>query len=401
MQFFRTIPQPYGVLRMRLLAMCLAMMVGSLGAASDRAAAQDSPTGVVSSELAHPRAGAGTIIVKTEFGGEIFGFDIDQNGTEGLLSEAQDLSDGNVLSAVETFDQATGKIIKVVQKLTTKDDFITLGIVGTSTGLVEHEHVKGIYVSSRTYEVLSPLSKNIYTSTWTPPIGTKHIITQVSSTQGSPEAAVFAYDNSGNFIPYVFESNVAKNTFGPIVSITDSYNFGSVPPPMAFDTTTSQAILGGGDGCFGCRPEIGLVNLVTGAFSEFVGTGFGFVNGIAVDSADGIFCTTTEDDANVEFYHLSNELGFTVILPGSGEQQFYSGADVEFDPINKLFFVAQPNSSSASSGSSIYVYDPQGNLKETINGFSFLVTQHIALHPSNRTGFVDGPTNGELQSFTY
>ncbi len=94
-------------------------------------------------------------------------------------------------------------------------------------------------------------------------------------------------------------------------------------------------------------------------------------------------------------------------LPGSGGQQFYSGADVEFDPIHKLFLIAQPNSSSAPSGSTIYVYDTSGNLQETINGFNFpggnVVPVHIALHPSLRSGYVDGPDLGvtQIQSFTY
>ena len=77
------------------------------------------------------------------------------------------------------------------------------------------------------------------------------------------------------------------------------------------------------------------------------------------------------------------------------------------DPIHKVFLVAQPNSSS-STGSSIYVYDTKGNLKETLNGFSFsntfnVIPAHIALHPSVRAGFVDGPsaTVSEIQGFTY
>lgn len=357
-----------------------------------------------------PNAGPGNIIVHSRFGGQIFGFDIDQNGTEGLLSEAKTLANGNVLATIETFDQATGKILKVVSETQTQDNFITYGVFGTSVGLVEHEHVTGIYVTGRTYPVLNPLEGNATTGLWTPPIGSEHIIMPdgVTHNQGEPEVAVFAYDNSGNFIPYVFSSNVAANTFGPVVKITDSYNFGSVPPPTAYDTVTNQAIMGGGDGCFGCRPVFGLADLSSGAFSEFTGTGFGFVNGIAVDSADGIFCTTTEDDAGVEFYNLATESGFTQALPGSEGQQIYSGADVEFDPIHKLFLVAQPTSSSSTSGSTIYVYDTRGNLQETLNGFNFsnsfnVVPAYIALHPSQRSGFVDGPDSGvnELQSFTY
>src|SRR5580704_1483669 len=58
--------------------------------------------------------GAGSTIVHSKFGGQIFGFDIDQNGTEGVLSEDKLLDNGDVLAAVETFDQASGKILKVV-----------------------------------------------------------------------------------------------------------------------------------------------------------------------------------------------------------------------------------------------------------------------------------------------
>ncbi len=356
------------------------------------------------------QVGNGHILVHSKFGGQIFGFDIDQNGTEGLLSEAHTLSNGNVLAAVETFDQRTGQILDVLAETQTQDDFITLGVVGNSVGLIEHEHEVSFLHVIRSFQVINPLNSNKFTGIWTPPIGFQHIImpTGVSRSQGEPNVAVFAYDNSGQFTPYVFSSNVAANTFGPVVKVTDSTNFGSVPPPIAYDSVTNQAVLGGGTGAFDRLPVIGVVDLTHGTFSEFVGVGFGFVNGIAIDSADGIFCTTTEDDAGVEFYNLSAQTGFTVQLPHSGGQQFYSGADVEFDSIHKLFLIAQPNSSSAPSGSSIYVYDIHGTLKETLNGFSFsntfnVVPAHIALNPSRRSGFVDGPNAGvtEIQSFTY
>ena len=356
-----------------------------------------------------PAVGPGKVIVHSKFGGQIFGFDIDQNGTEGVLSEAILESNGNELAAVETFNQSTGQIIKVVSETQTQDDFVTLGVVGNSVGLIDHQHslASGLI---NIFQTMDPLSANKFTGTWTPPIGSEHLImpTGVSRSQGVANVAVFAYDNSDNFIPWVFSSNVAANTFGPVVHITDSLNFGSVPPPMAYDSTTNQAILGGGDGCFGCLPVIGLANLTAGTFSEFVGFGFGFVNGIAVDSADGIFVTDTEDDAGVEFYNLATETGFQVDLPNSGGLQQFSGADVEYDPIHKLFLVAQPLSSSSPRGSSIYVYNTSGELQETLNGFSFsntfnVVPMHIALHPKLRSGYVDGPDAGvtEIQSFTY
>src|SRR5579863_10107826 len=68
--------------------------------------------------------GAGSTIVHSKFGGQIFGFDIDQNGTEGVLSESQTVGVNKFLVAVETFDQASGKILDVVSKLESKDDFL-------------------------------------------------------------------------------------------------------------------------------------------------------------------------------------------------------------------------------------------------------------------------------------
>jgi hypothetical protein len=387
----------------RHLSLCLASLILCSAAA------------LAQTDQLQPQLAAGPtgVIVHSQFGGQIFGFDIDQNGSEGLLAESKALPNGVVLAAVETFDQATGHILKVVELTNpahSQDDFITLGVVGNSVGLFEHEHVSRLTVSSRTFSILNPLEGNSITGVWTPPIGAQHIIMPagVSRSQGVPNVAVFAYDNSGQFIPYVFSSNVANNTFGPVVHITDSNNFGSVPPPIAYDSVTNKALLGGGNGCFGCRPVFAVVDLTAGTFTEFTGTGFGFINGLAIDAADGIACSTTEDDASVEFYDLSTQIGFVVELPGSQGMQQFSGADVEFDPVHKLFLIAQPTSSSAPTGSTIYVYDPHGNLQETINGFSFsntfnIVPAHIALHPSLRSGYIDGPNSGvsEIQAFTY
>ena len=161
--------------------------------------------------------GPGKVVVHTKFGGGILGFDIDQNGSEGVLAEAQLLSNGNVLSAVETFDQKTGKIIKVVAKTETQDDDVTFGVVGTSTGLIEHEHVgSNGFVDKRTYHVLSPLNSNKYTSLWTPGFNANHIITGVSRNQGSPTNAFFVYDNTlNNPHNFVMASNVAAEHLWP------------------------------------------------------------------------------------------------------------------------------------------------------------------------------------------
>lgn len=355
-----------------------------------------------------PGIGPNGVIVQDMFGGQIFGFDIDQAGTEGILTEAQTMDNGKVLAAVETFDQATGAIIKVIKMTETQDDFITLGVVGRSTGLVEREHVVSFLNVVRSFKVLDPLRKNRFTGTWTPPIDTGHLVAAVSRNQGVHNVAVFAEDVTSNFEPVVFSSDVEANTFGPVITITDQDFTSGGNPPMAYNSATNQAVLG--------HPMLGnpfvpgriaTVDLTTGTFTKFTGVGLGDVNGLAVDPVTNTACTTTEIDFSVEFYDLTTQTGFAQPLPNA-TNQFNSGADVQFDPINRLFLVAQPNSTTAASGSSIHVYDVAGNLIESIDGLNFsnafnVVPAHIALNPSNRTGFVDGPDEGvtQLQGFNY
>jgi hypothetical protein len=351
---------------------------------------------------------AGSVIVQDAFGGQILGFDIDQASDEGVLSEYRDLPNGNVLAAVETFSQTTGQIIRVIMRTQTHDDFVTLGVVGNSVGFVEREHPVSLLNVVRSFVLLNPLNLNQVTGRWTPPVGTDHLVSRVSRNQGASTNAVWAIDVSGRFRPAVFSSNVAANTFGPVIGITDpDFNSGA-DPGFAYDSVTNQAVLGHATlGNPFVPGKIATVDLTTATFTKFTGVGLGDVNGLAVDPSTGTACTTTEIDFSVEFYNLATQTGFAQPLPGA-TNQFFSGADVEFDPVNKLFLVAQPNSSTASSGSSIHVYDVSGNLIESINGLNFsnafnVIPAHIALNPGKRTGFVDGPdvAAGQVQSFTY
>src|SRR3984893_4368675 len=197
--------------------------------------------GQASESRANPAAGAGSVIVHSKFGGQIFGFDIDQNGTEGVLSEAQTLSGGNVLAAVETFDQTTGNILKVVAKTQTQDDFVTLGVVGSSVGLVEREHVVSLFKIQRTFHVLNPLTKNKFTGLWTPPIPTGFLIDEVRRNQGILTNADFA--SGPSFNPVVFSSNIAANTFGPQITLTnENFTFGVIPV-LGYNSVTHQAVL--------------------------------------------------------------------------------------------------------------------------------------------------------------
>jgi hypothetical protein len=280
-------------------------------------------------------------------------------------------------------------------------------VAGNSVGLIEREHVKGFLNVERTFLTINPLRRNRFTGRWTPPVGTDHLVELVSRNQGT-QNAVWTLDLSSNFMPTVFSTDVGANTFGPVISINDQDFSNSPDPGFAYDPVRNRAILGH---AFLGNPFIAgwiaTVDLASGTFTKFRSVGIGDVNGLAYDPVTDTACATTEIDFSVAFYNIATQSGFSQPLPGA-TQQFFSGAAVEFDPVNRLFLVAQEHSSTSSSGSSIHVYDTAGNLIESLNGFSFsnafnVVPAHIAIKPANRTGFVDGPDEGvtQLQGFSY
>ena len=358
----------------------------------------------------NPNAGAEDVIVRGKLGGLIFGFEVDPDGTEGLLSEAVLNSDGSVTAAVETFDQATGRIIRILSKTNTQDDFIAWTVAG-SVGLIEHEKVRGLFDIKRTFSVIDPLSGNEINGSWTPPIAHKQIVNRVKPAfDGSPNVVVYALSVSANLNPVVFSSNLSDNTFGPAIEISDLNFITEAPPIIAFDPIRNQAILGHDKPSpFIEPPLVGFVDLATGSFEVKTGLGLGVINGVAVDSEDGILCTDTSFDSAVQFYDLSDFSGVSVLLPGANQQtSTASGGDVEFDPINKLFLVTQEFlDGSLTDGSGIQVYDTGGNLVESIDGLNFqggdnVFPIHLTLTPSRRSGFVNGPDlTTAIQSFTY
>jgi len=350
---------------------------------------------------------ASTITVHPKFGGQILGYDVDQNGTEGVLSEYVDQSGGTVLAATETFDQSTGAIIKVLKKTTNHDDFSTQGVFGRSVGLVlfQHDHINSFLTAN-------PLSSNAFNGTWTPPVRQGFQLGPLSSSQGSRMAAAF---ESSLFADgaFVFATNVARNTFGRLVSLAPILNGDEflIAPTLAFDSQTSSAILADSQGCPEpvCTTDVAIVDLSTGAIVEFTDhLGIGTVDGLAVDPAAGIAVTTTLIDQGVEFYDLAHRTGFEVTIPNAGNA-LEAGLDVEFDALHKVFLTEQYSSTGDPNNpqARIYVYDESGNVLETIPIQRIGTSPgRIAINPHTRTGFLDEIVEPqheflELQSFSY
>ncbi len=348
-------------------------------------------------------------VIHTADGGQVFGFAIDQHGDDGVLASAQTTSpQGQVRASVETFSQSSAQITKVLVSTHTMDDFVTEGIGFGDVGLVLHEHVVGSSVV-RTFHVLDPVSGNAFTGTWTPPHRANFLFSQLADNQATATAAIFGFDLVGN--PVLFSSDLATNTFGPEFKLDGGTFGGADQPQLAQDTATGEAVIatspdGGTVG--GQVPLIAIFNLSTGAMRSFSGIDIppfhsGYVNGLAVDSATGIAATTTELDAAVEFYKLSDGSGTDTLLPGSGGNQFNTGEAVVSDRPHRLFLVAQPNGSVGPSGDSVVdVFNERGKLVKSITGLkAFGITPQLAVNPATRTGFISGPTQDAITEFTY
>jgi len=385
------------------LAGCL---LGGFSLIGVQASAQSTITG--DSRIQHPQTTPqNSIIVAPKFGGEILGYAIDPSGTEGILSESVDQGNGDVLAATEVFSQSTGKILGVVAKTDTTDDFVTEGVFG-SAALVLHQHA-----GHNSYGVMNPLEQNKFTGLWKPPIRPNYDFWTLAGDSTSPSVAAYqiSFETADTL---VFGSNVAKNTFGPQISLAPIQNGTEFfQPQIAFDSATNQAVLADSLGCPEpvCVMSIATANLSSGAITKFSnGLGVGTVNGLAVDPKTGIACTTTLIDQGVEFYNLAEQTGFEVIIPNAGNA-IDAGLSVAFDPIHSLFLVSQFSSNGgnlADPEPRIYVYDEQGNVQETINSLPRIPISPapIVLNPSKRIGFVPIVVPPqflalELQSFSY
>jgi hypothetical protein len=377
------------------------LLAGCSGGASSPPLTPSATESVRSPNARHHAVGLGNVL--TSKNGQIFGYDIDQSGTDGVLATALD---------VETFDDDTGKIIESLpKKVRSTTSYSADGIAASDVGLItRYVTPKNSIYAKRYYDVMNPVTKNQFTGKWTPPV--KDIqVEDLGPNQTTSTSAIFAIELKKQDIPILFASDVAKNTFGKVFQLNPSSFALGDQPQVAQDSATNQAVIatspdGGRVG--GAAPINVLIDLTTGKEAQWNGLnngpfGSGFVNGLAVDSTTGIAATTTELNAQVEFYNLANETGTAVQLPCTGpSSQSNSGAGITNDPVNGLFLVNDPFYCSGSQGSAVVVYDEKGNLVEAITGFSLPIgAAGVAINPSKRMGWAPGPGFNQLQQFYY
>jgi hypothetical protein len=373
------------------------------------------PRGAVASAGVRQAAGSLGPTLSTSDGGQIFGFDTDQKGNDGVLASA---SSSEI--SVQTFDATTGKITKTVGAITGKkvvkgDDYVADGIFAGDVGLVDFQKagIPGKTPTKDTYRLLNPVTQNRLNGKWTPPLKLFNVL-EWAPNQSTGTSVVFGYQREGSDPLDLIVSNVSKNTFGKVIGLSETDFALGTQPQLAQDTVNNLAVMAtspsfGAAG--GPPPVIWTINLKSSKITHFSGVncpgsvGCGYANGIGYDSSTGIACTTTKLDAGVEFYNVAKHTGIRVHLPNNAGQ-INAGAFVANDAVNGLFLVAQPVSSTSGSGSSIQVYNESGTLEESINGFNFsnastVIPVRISINPNARTGWVNGPGVNQLQEFSY
>jgi WD40 repeat protein len=353
------------------------------------------------------KVGLGKVLTSKD-GREIFGFDINQSGDDGLLATA---------GSVEIFDQNTGKVTKSLGRLVNQNsDYVAYGIAAGDVGLIDHEVVPdGQLFPKRHYMALNPVSGKKITGKWTPPL---HgiIMQQMSEDQSSSITSLFALTNlKQGEAPVLLVADIAANTVSNVIDL-DPNLFGPCNGShLAQYTAANLAYIAASPDCGavgGRAPANGLYDLSSGKFTQFSGYNNGFfhagsVNGATVDPNTGVAATTTELNSQVEFYDLHKKKGIAFAqLPCTGDtDQTFSGSGIAVDSVNKLFLVTETyNACSGGSDSAVIVFDEAGNLVESIPGFKLFIGEPApAINPSKRMGWVFGGPNGwsQLQQFFY
>ncbi len=380
------------------------------GAPFHAAAAPQLPTSGLRSERAALPAVAnhsgrlGSVLTSRD-GGQIFGFAIGQDDRAGILSTS---------AHIETFDQSSGAITDSFPKITPQRT--TYGLDGVFAGglalITRYVQPKGSIYATRYYDVVSPFTAGTFTGKWTPPIFDVDV-QQGGQDPGSSTSVLFAIELKNTDVPDLFVSDIAANTFGKVIHLDpNKFSLGDQPQLASFVLNGDAVLATSPDAgtVGGAAPINVLANLSTGAVRQSNGYnsgpyGAGFVNGMALDPNTAVEVTTTELNAQVEFYNAHTGTGIAdVQLPCTGSaDQSNSAAGVAVDTVHKLFLVTDPAyACDGSEGGALVIYDEHGTVVETIRGFTFAIAEPApAIDPSKRLGWAFGPRFDQLQQFFY
>ncbi len=262
-------------------------------------------------------------VVTSQFGGQIFGWDIDQNGNDGVLAET--VLGSQVTNAIETFDESTGKITKVIQKrqrLNANVEPVVDAIAGSDVGIVDVAREAQQFERNDYFDLIDPVTREKITGRSKPHQILGIVPNFFTNNQASSSQLMMALypDKRGDDLVGLYTYDTSRNAWGKRIDFPRTFLFQNGSPNYAaVNATTNEAVVGYlGRGRYNKHESATLhvMDAATGKhLRSFYGVGYGWPNGMAIDPTTDIMCTTTTGDRDVEFYKLSSGKGKAVQIP--------------------------------------------------------------------------------------
>jgi hypothetical protein len=336
------------------------------------------------------------------------GWGINQNGTDAFLTSGQQLASGQVITSLETFDQATNAITKTVASATNSLYFTNgWGIWGGDVGV---EGLFDLSTFNSTYNLLNPATGTLG-APWTPPSPATLTLSLAAANPVNDQAALLAYDSTAASpdTPWrILTSKITANTFGPLINLSPAVSSFGLPTidGIGQNTTTNQAAASAADFFNFCGPPtIVTADLTSGTVSSFAGVTSGFPYGIAVDSSTNRAVVPTVCDGHVGIYDLATRSGIDVSPQGS--VNIYPAVDQTRGLIVMDQVVPSDFGVNNNAMSSAVVLDEAGNVlavKEQFyffNSFLTIGANNLQVNPSTRSAYTFGPFQQQLEPFSY
>ena len=201
------------------------------------------PAGAPSTAAHHRSASLGPVLTTSDRG-EIFGFDIDQNGNDGVLS-----SWTGAKISVQTFNATTGKITKTLgvkkgKSVRNGDDYVTDGIFANDVALIDFQKagIPGQTPTHDKYRVMNPVTANAFAGSWNPGIKLFNIV-QNAENQATTTSVVYGYQRLGSDLPKLVVTDLAQKKSSHVIKLSDAQFALGAAPQLAQDTVNNLAVI--------------------------------------------------------------------------------------------------------------------------------------------------------------
>ena len=254
-----------------------------------------------------------------------------------------------LISTIETFDQTSGNITKVVARQRSKHENHELfadAILASDVGLIDDERAfVQQHLRRDIYDVMAPASGNKITGTWTP--SARERLSHLR--HRGPAKRFRRRDGGHDSRPHHHAADLRSRRDGRCTNKILRMLY--APRATAWTTRTSSQRIRRRNAPM-CRPPTTArrrsSSTTTSAADKRRTLRRSALQrpgvGQAIDSSSHMMCTTTGTTYSVQMYDLTTKKQtFVGEIPNSGGEG-QAGSSIAADPINHLFIVEQPNS---------------------------------------------------------